>query len=102
VAAIDTSNVTLFARTGLSILLNIPGQAMAQMRKASHQKRLIPHSLYVSLGRNYAIRQASYRKLFRHQLDPILIDEILTATTGKYALEVPGSRNNSQQFLNSG
>jgi hypothetical protein len=42
--------------------------------------------LYVSLGPNEAIRQASYRELFRHQLDPKFIDEIRTATNGNDAL----------------
>jgi putative transposase len=49
-------------------------------------KPLTPHSLYASLAPNEAIRQASYRKLFRHQLDPKLIDEIRTATNGNYTL----------------
>jgi putative transposase len=31
-------------------------------------------------------RQAAYRELFRHQLDPGIIAEIRTATNGNYAL----------------
>jgi len=64
-------------------------------------KLLTPLSLYLSLGRNVAIRQSSNRKLFRHLLDPKLIDEIRTSSNGNYTLESYDSRNKCQQFLNN-
>ncbi|MFM7294153.1 MAG: transposase, partial [Burkholderiales bacterium] len=41
--------------------------------------RLTPHSLYLALGRNDQDRQASYRALFRAQLDGVAIDDIRLA-----------------------
>lgn len=45
-----------------------------------------PHALYVALGEGQATRLAAYRELFRHDLDPGLVDEIRRATNGNYAL----------------
>lgn len=45
-----------------------------------------PHPLYLVLGATSAIRQAAYRELFRHELDPGAVDAIRQATNGNYAL----------------
>jgi len=45
-----------------------------------------PHSLYASLGRDVASRQAAYRELFHYELEPGLVNEIRRATNGNYAL----------------
>lgn len=45
-----------------------------------------PHSLYEALGGAPAARQAAYRDLFRHELEPGLVDAIRTATNGNFAL----------------
>lgn len=45
-----------------------------------------PHVIYEQLGLNEEIRQASYRELFRYQLEPKLVDEIRQATNGNYVL----------------
>ena len=45
-----------------------------------------PHPLYTALGTDASARQDMHRELFRHQLDPGLIDEIRAATNGNYAL----------------
>lgn len=45
-----------------------------------------PHTLYLSLGRNAAERQASYRALFRETLGEEFIEDLRTATNGGWAL----------------
>ena len=45
-----------------------------------------PHPLYTAMGTDANARPVMYRELFRHQLDPGLIDEIRAATNGNYAL----------------
>jgi REP-associated tyrosine transposase len=45
-----------------------------------------PHGLYVALGCEPAARQAAYRGLFRHELDPGLVDSIRQAANGNFAL----------------
>lgn len=45
-----------------------------------------PHELYQALGTDAAKRQAAYRELFRHELEPGLVDEIRRATHGNFAL----------------
>jgi putative transposase len=47
---------------------------------------LKPHALYLALGKDAASREAAYRELFRHELEPGLVDEIRRATNGNYAL----------------
>ncbi|MFZ5485053.1 MAG: transposase [Pseudomonadota bacterium] len=47
---------------------------------------LTPHALYLALGHDAPGRAASYRELFRHELDPGVVDEIRKATNGNYAL----------------
>jgi len=42
--------------------------------------------IYEQLGLNEEVRQASYRELFRYQLEPKLADEIRQATNGNYVL----------------
>jgi putative transposase len=48
-----------------------------------------PHDSYQALGADQESRSAAYRALFRHQLDPGLIDEIRSSTNGNYALGSP-------------
>lgn len=48
-----------------------------------------PHEMYLRLGDSDASRQAAYRELFRHALDPGLVDEIRRATNGNFALGSP-------------
>ncbi|MBI3140362.1 MAG: transposase [Rhodocyclales bacterium] len=45
-----------------------------------------PHALYRALGAKVQDRQAAYRELFRHELEPGLVDEIRRATNGNFAL----------------
>jgi putative transposase len=45
-----------------------------------------PHAVYWSLGLGEAERQAAYRELFRHELEPGLVDEIRRATNGNFVL----------------
>ena len=45
-----------------------------------------PHSLYKRLGRSIQNRHKAYRELFRHELDPGLVDEIHSATNGGFVL----------------
>jgi len=40
------------------------------------------------LGSDEKARQSAYRELFRHQLDPGMVDQMRAATNGNYA---PGS-----------
>lgn len=47
---------------------------------------ITPHELYLALGRNLAARIAAYRDLFKHQLEPELVDEIRQATNGNFVL----------------
>lgn len=47
---------------------------------------LKPHRLYQALGLDAASRHAAYRELFRHELEPALVDEIRRATNGNFAL----------------
>lgn len=47
---------------------------------------LRPHPLYNALGDGEATRQAAYRELFRHALEPGLVDQIRRATNGNFAL----------------
>lgn len=44
------------------------------------------HALYLALGRDATSRAEAYRELFRHELDPGLVDDIRRATNGNYAL----------------
>ena len=45
-----------------------------------------PHPLYRALGRDDAERLAAYRELFRHELDPGVIDQIRSATNSNFVL----------------
>lgn len=47
---------------------------------------LDPHAVYLALGATPEARQASYRELFRYELEPGLVDEIRRATNGNFAL----------------
>ena len=47
---------------------------------------VVPHKFYLQLGEDRSLRQMNYRKLFRCHLEPGLVDEILQATHGNYAL----------------
>lgn len=45
-----------------------------------------PHILYEGLGHDLAGRQAAYRELFSHELEPSLADQIRRATNGNFVL----------------
>ena len=45
-----------------------------------------PHALFMALGPDAASRQSAYRELFRHALEPGLVDQIRRATNGNFAL----------------
>ena len=45
-----------------------------------------PHPLYMALGPDAAARRATYRELFRHELEPAWVDEIRRATNGNFVL----------------
>ncbi len=45
-----------------------------------------PHEVYLALGTTPTDRHASYRELFRYELEPGLVDEIRRATNGNFAL----------------
>jgi len=45
-----------------------------------------PHPLYLALGADATCRQAAYRELFRHELEPGVVDAIRQATNGNFAL----------------
>lgn len=47
---------------------------------------LVPQALYLGLGSDADARQAAYRELFRHELEPGMVDKIRQATNGNYAL----------------
>jgi len=47
---------------------------------------VVPHDLYLSLAGDPVSRQAAYRELFRHSLEPGLVDAIRKATNGNYVL----------------
>ena len=44
------------------------------------------HGLYDALGVDIPDRQAAYRELFRHELEPGLVDQIRRATNGNFVL----------------
>ena len=44
------------------------------------------HGLYEALGPGGGERQAAYRELFRHELEPGLVDQIRRATNGNFVL----------------
>ncbi len=50
---------------------------------------LTPHALYDALGNNEFARHEAYGELFRHALEPGLVDEIRVATNGNFALAHP-------------
>lgn len=56
---------------------------------------LTPHALYLELGQTDEERQAAYRELFRHELEPGEIDNIRKATNGNFAL---GSQRFSEEI----
>jgi len=65
----------------------------ANARGEAGRVPLTPHPLYLALGRDDAARRAAYRELFRHELEPGLIDEIRAATNGNFALGSPAFRD---------
>jgi len=44
------------------------------------------HGLHSALGRDAKRRQAAYRKLFRYELEPAMLDQIRRATNGNFVL----------------
>lgn len=55
---------------------------------------ITPHAQYNALGETGLPRTASYRELFKSQLDPGLVDQIRSSTNGNYILG--GSRFESE------
>jgi len=49
-------------------------------------KVIKPHFMYESLGLTDTARQESYRELFRHDMEPGLVDQIRKATNGNFVL----------------
>jgi putative transposase len=47
---------------------------------------ITPHAVYLSLDANDAVRLASYRELFRYELEPGMADKIRHATNGNFVL----------------
>jgi putative transposase len=47
---------------------------------------ITPHTLYTRLGHDAGRRQEAYRELFRHHLEPGVIEEIRNATNGGFVL----------------
>ena len=47
---------------------------------------LTPHETFLALGGEAESRQAAYRELFRHELEPGMVDRIRAATNGNFAL----------------
>ena len=47
---------------------------------------LTPHETFLALGGDAESRQAAYRELFRHELEPGMVDRIRAATNGNFAL----------------
>lgn len=45
-----------------------------------------PHERYLALGSEPTQRQATYRELFRHELEPGMVDDIRRATNGNFVL----------------
>lgn len=45
-----------------------------------------PHPVFAALDVDASSRQAAYRELFRHELEPGLVDEIRKATNGNFLL----------------
>lgn len=50
---------------------------------------ITPHDVYAALGAEPESRQTAYRELFRHELEPGMVDEIRRTTNGNYALGNP-------------
>jgi putative transposase len=50
---------------------------------------LVPHEVYAALGADAQSRQAAYRELFRHELEPGMVDDIRRATNGNFVLGNP-------------
>ncbi|ABE48747.1 transposase [Methylobacillus flagellatus] len=57
------------------------------------------HAVYKSLGLDDEARQAAYRELFRHELEPKLVDEIRQATNGNYVLGDTGFADQISEAL---
>lgn len=56
---------------------------------------LTTHALYEAMASDAMLRQHHYRKLFRYQLDPGMVDEIRSATNGNF---VPGNDRFKEQI----
>ena len=48
-----------------------------------------PHEIFLALGSTAEHRQASYRDLFRSELEPGLVEQIRQASNGNFALGSP-------------
>ena len=47
---------------------------------------LTPHAVYLALGCNDLSHVTAYRELFKHHLEPQLVDELRSASNGNYVL----------------
>ena len=67
-----------------------PGEYRWSSYRANAQgemsRLLSHHPVYLSLGSDETERQANYRELFRHELEPGVVDAIRGATNGNFAL----------------
>ena len=74
-------------RTGL---VAHPGEyrwSSYRVNAQGEEDRLVSsHALYLSLGEDATARASAYLGLFRHELEPGLVDEIRKATNGNFAL----------------
>lgn len=71
-------------------MVNHPAEYRWSSYRANGQGELstliTPNEQYLQISPHKEEREAGYRELFRHQLDPGLIDEIRGATNGNFAL----------------
>lgn len=63
-----------------------PWSSYGANAEGKENRLLTPHPLYLALGADEFERKAAYRDLFRHELEPGLIDAIRSATNGNFAL----------------
>lgn len=71
----------------------------ANARGEAGRVLLTPHPLYLALGLNDGERQATSRELFRHELEPGMVDEIRRATNGNFALGSPAFQDQVTSML---
>lgn len=62
-----------------------PWSSFSTNALGNKQQLITPHPSYVALAHDDASRAAAYRRLFKHALEPNVIQEIQSATSGNYA-----------------